>query len=159
MSAHQQQLQAADAAYDAALAARKAASNAAELAACQRLLPVLQPEHLAALARNASARGINTADVSAIGFLAQAENCVSGAVEKLLAPVARKYSELLKEEQRIVGLAALDAAFDRATAARSAARALPKNIAAEKAAVAARAADQYSPNVGGGFADDEMYLH
>lgn len=96
MSAHQQQLQAADAAYNAALAARKAARNAAELAACQRLLPLLQPEHLAALARNASARRISTADVSAIGFLAQPENCVSGSVEKLLAPIARRYGELLK---------------------------------------------------------------
>jgi hypothetical protein len=111
------------------------------------------------LARNANVHGISTADVSAIGFLAQAENCVSVSVEKLLAPVARKYSELLKEEQQKVGLPALDAAFDRSTSARSAARALPDNVAAERAAVAARAADQYMPNIGGGFADDEMYLH
>lgn len=158
MNAHQQ-LEAADAAYDAALAARKVARDAAELAACQRLLPLLQPEHLGALARNASAHGVSTSNVSAIGFLAQSENCVNGATEKTLAPVARKYRELLKEENQKAGLAALDAAFDRATAARSDARALSENVAAEKAAAAARAANQYSPNIGGGFADDEIYHH
>ena len=154
-----QQLHAADAAYDAALAARKAARDSAELAACQRLLPLLQPDHLAALARNAAAHGISTSDVSAIGFLAQPENCVTGAVEKTLAPVARKYRELLKEENQKAGLAALDTALDRALEARTAARALPENVATEAAAVAARKADQYSPHIGGGFADDGMYLH
>lgn len=151
-----QQLQAADAAYDAALAARKAARDAAELAACQRLLPLLQPEHLGALARNASAHGISTSDVSAIGFLAQPENCVNGSTEKALSSVARKYRELFKEEQQKAGLAFLDEALDRALAALTAARELPENVAA---ASAARNAAEYSPHVGGGFADDEMYLH
>jgi hypothetical protein len=158
MTAHQQ-LHAADVAYDAALTARKEARDASELAACQRLLPLLQPEHLAALARNASAHGIRTTDVSAIGFLAQPENCVNGTAEKTLASVSRKYRELLKEEQQKAGLAAIDKALDRALAARTAARALPENVAASTAASAAHAAAQYSPHVGGGFADDEMYHH
>ena len=154
-----QQLHAADAAYEAALAARKSARDAAELVACQRLLPLLKPDHLAALAKNAAAWNIPTTDVSAIGILADPHRCVNGAAEKLLAPVWRKYNELLKEEQSKAGLPALDRVAEKALEARTAARSLPENIAAEKAASAARAAAQGSPHIGGGFADDEMYLH
>ena len=158
MTAPQQLLHAADAAYDAALTAKKRARDAAELAACQRLFPLLRSDHFAALAGNASAHRISTADVSAIGFLAQPENCGNGSTEKTLAPVARKYRELLKEDQQKAGLADLDASLGRALAARTAARELPENVAAVRAEAAARKT-QYSPHVGGGFADDEMYHH
>ena len=153
-----QQLQAANAAYDAALSARNSARDAAELAACQRLLPLLKPEHLAALAKNAEAWNIPTTDVSAIGVLSDPDRCTNGLAEKLLAPVWRKYNELIKEEQKKAGLLPLNKAVEKALAARTAARALPENIAAEEAASAALR-DNYSPHVGGGFADDEMYLH
>lgn len=154
----------ASASYEAAKAARIAARDAAELAACQRLLPSLQPEHLAALARNAAARGIDTSDVSAIGFLAQPENCLSGSIRELLAPVAGKYNDLLSEERVNVGFAAAKAAEEAAEAAFEAAMDLPEIAAARAADQAARdaayaASQSYSPHVGGGFADDEMYLH
>jgi hypothetical protein len=154
-----QQLHAAEAAYNAALTAKNAARDAGELAACQRLLPLLKPEHLAALAKNAVAWNIPTTDVSAIGVLCDPDRCINGLAEKLLAPVWRKYNELLKEEQLTSGLPAMEAALKKAQSTMAAARALPENIAAEKAAAEARAAAQYSPHIGGGFADDEMYLH
>ncbi len=153
-----QQLHAAETAYNEALTARNSARDAAELAACQRLLPLLKPEHLAALAKNAAAWSIPTTDVSAIGVLSDPDRCINGLAEKLLAPVWRKYNELLKEEQKKAGLPAMDVILKNTQSAMAAARALPENIAAVKAAAAARA-DHYSPHVGGGFADDEMYLH
>lgn len=145
------ELEAADAAYDAAVKARVQARDAAELEACQKLLPLLQPDHLTALARNAVAHNIRTNDVSAIGFLACPENCVNGAIEKLLKPVHKKYCELLKNEQQIVKLDALEKALEKALDRRT-------NVAAADLAAKKRS-EAYSPHIGGGFADDEMYIH
>ena len=152
------ELEAADAAYDAAVKARVQARDTAELEACQKLLPLLQPDHLTALARNAVAHNIRTNDVSAIGFLACPENCVNGAIEKLLKPVHKKYCELLKNEQQIVKLDALEKALEKALDRRTKARTLPTNVAAADLAAKKRS-EAYSPHIGGGFADDEMYIH
>lgn len=148
----------AEQAYEAAAASRRAARDAAELVACKRLLPLLQPEHLAALARNANARGISTADVSAIGFLSQEENCVNRAVEKALAPVASKFNSLLKEEQEKVGLKALDIALEAANAAVQAARSLRGNAEArhKRDAELREAIASASSN---GFGEDAIYHH
>lgn len=148
----------AEQAYEVAAKARRAARDAAELAACQLLLPLLQPEHLAALARNANARGISTADVSAIGFLSQAENCVSLSAEKALAPVAKKFNLLLKEEQEKVGLKALDKALEAANAAVQAARALPVNAEARRIA-AQKHRNELSTATSSGFGEDAIYHH
>lgn len=148
----------AEQAYEAAAKARRAARDAAELAACQRLLPLLQPEHLAFLAKNAEAHGISTEDVSAIGFLAQAENCVNRAAENVLAKVASKFSSLLKEEQEKVGLKALDKALEAANAAVQEARALPENAEARRLA-AQKHRNELSTATSSGFGEDALYHH
>lgn len=148
----------AEQAYEAAAKARRAARDAAELAACQRLLPLLQPEHLAFLAKNAAAHGISTEDVSAIGFLAQAENCVNRAAENVLAKVASKFSSLLKEEQEKVGLKALDKALEAANAAVQEARALPENAEARRIA-AQKHRNELSTATSSGFGEDALYHH
>ncbi len=148
----------AEQAYELAAASRRAARDAAELAACQRLLPLLQPEHLAALARNANARGISTADVSAIGLLSQAENCVSLSAEKALAPVAKKFNLLLKEEQEKAGLKALDKALEEANAAVQAARALQGNAEARHKRDA-ELRESIASASSNGFGEDAIYHH
>jgi len=148
----------AEQAYELAAASRRAARDAAELAACQRLLPLLQPEHLVFLAKNAAAHGISTEDVSAIGFLAQAENCVNRAAENVLAKVASKFSSLLKEEQEKVGLKALDKALEAANAAVQEARALPENAEARRIAAQKHREDMASA-YSNGFGEDALYHH
>lgn len=148
----------AEQAYELAAASRRAARDAAELAACQRLLPLLQPEHLAFLAKNAAAHGISTADVSAIGFLAQSENCVNRAAEKALAPVASKFNSLLKEEQKKVGLEILDAALEAANAAVQAARALQGNAEARHKRDA-ELRESIASASSNGFGEDALYHH
>jgi len=88
-----------------------AARDAAEAAACQRLMPELTPELLACAAAAARAWGIDPTDPTAVGVCLDPERQLTGAAERAVLPAWERFQELLLEEQQARNLEALREEF------------------------------------------------